>query len=172
MQAIETVYAGYRFRSRLEARWAVFFDYAGLRWHYEVEGYTLSDGTRYLPDFNVIGHPNKWVEVKGNLTAKDLPRIETAAKDLQGQYAVAGDVFRQPRRGVCLPWLAVAQGWTGWVPGSDVESLIPVVPYSDMTPERLTSGYCVDLEIPWYKEAARKAQQARFEFGETPGRGF
>jgi hypothetical protein len=29
IQAIETVYRGHRFRSRLEARWAVFFD-AGL----------------------------------------------------------------------------------------------------------------------------------------------
>ena len=26
IKAIETVYNGYRFRSRLEARWAVFFD--------------------------------------------------------------------------------------------------------------------------------------------------
>lgn len=26
VKAIDTVYKGYRFRSRLEARWAVFFD--------------------------------------------------------------------------------------------------------------------------------------------------
>lgn len=30
MKAIETRYKGYRFRSRLEARWAVFFDALGL----------------------------------------------------------------------------------------------------------------------------------------------
>jgi hypothetical protein len=51
IQAIETRYAGCRFRSRLEARWAVFFDYAGIRWEYEPQGYRLSDGTTYLPDF-------------------------------------------------------------------------------------------------------------------------
>ena len=50
IKAIETRYAGYRFRSRLEARWAVFFKEMKLRWHYEPEGYDL-DGLNYLPDF-------------------------------------------------------------------------------------------------------------------------
>ena len=48
---IETSYAGCRFRSRLEARWAVFFDSLKIDWEYEPEGYVLRDGTRYLPDF-------------------------------------------------------------------------------------------------------------------------
>lgn len=51
MKAIETEYAGVRFRSRLEARWAVFFDALGIRWEYEPEAFELSDRTRYLPDF-------------------------------------------------------------------------------------------------------------------------
>jgi len=50
MKAIETVYNGYRFRSRLEARWAVFFDTLGIKYQYEFEGYDL-DGVWYLPDF-------------------------------------------------------------------------------------------------------------------------
>jgi hypothetical protein len=50
MKAIETVYKGYHFRSRLEARWAVFFDSLGWNWKYEAEGYELKCG-RYLPDF-------------------------------------------------------------------------------------------------------------------------
>lgn len=41
LQAIETRYKGYRFRSRLEARWAVFFDTLGVQWEYEKEGYVL-----------------------------------------------------------------------------------------------------------------------------------
>lgn len=49
--AIETKYNGYKFRSRLEARWAVFFDAAGIEYEYEPEGFELDDGTRYLPDF-------------------------------------------------------------------------------------------------------------------------
>jgi hypothetical protein len=30
--AIPTRYKGYHFRSRLEARWAVFFDALGIKW--------------------------------------------------------------------------------------------------------------------------------------------
>lgn len=50
IKAIETKYKGYRFRSRLEARWAVFFGKMGIAWQYEMEGYELPSG-RYLPDF-------------------------------------------------------------------------------------------------------------------------
>jgi hypothetical protein len=51
IKAIETVYSGYRFRSRLEARWATFFTALGLRWEYEKEGYDLGESGWYLPDF-------------------------------------------------------------------------------------------------------------------------
>ena len=53
IKAIQTAYAGYHFRSRLEARWAVFFDSLGVEWLYENEGFELSDGSRYLPDFEI-----------------------------------------------------------------------------------------------------------------------
>jgi hypothetical protein len=53
MQPIETRYAGCRFRSRLEARWAVFFDRLGLTWEYEPQGYVI-DGRPYLPDFKLL----------------------------------------------------------------------------------------------------------------------
>lgn len=65
IKAIETRYKGYRFRSRLEARWAVFFDAMGIPYQYEPEGYVLKDGTHYLTDFflpNVRG--GLWVEIK------------------------------------------------------------------------------------------------------------
>ena len=63
IKPIETIYKGYRFRSRLEARWAVFFDALGIEWEYEKEGYNL-DGVRYLPDFWL---PNQQchVEIEG-----------------------------------------------------------------------------------------------------------
>jgi hypothetical protein len=41
MRPIETKYKGCRFRSRLEARWAVFFDALGIRWWYEPEGFMM-----------------------------------------------------------------------------------------------------------------------------------
>ena len=78
--AIETRYAGCRFRSRLEARWAVFFDRLGIPWEYEPQGYhigpcptdaTPSGGSMtirengYLPDF-WLPSERLWVEVKGS----------------------------------------------------------------------------------------------------------
>lgn len=64
MKAIQTVYKGYRFRSRLEARWAVFFETLGIKWEYEKEGYELSDGSKYLPDF-WLPEMDCFFEVKG-----------------------------------------------------------------------------------------------------------
>lgn len=63
IKPIETVYNGYRFRSRLEARWAVFFDTLQIRYQYEVEGFDL-DGVWYLPDFWLPDYQT-WFEVKG-----------------------------------------------------------------------------------------------------------
>jgi hypothetical protein len=62
IKAIETFYGGYRFRSRLEARWAVFFDYLGIKFQYELEGYDL-DGEWYLPDF-WLSDSKIWLEIK------------------------------------------------------------------------------------------------------------
>jgi hypothetical protein len=62
IRPIETEYQGCRFRSRLEARWAVFFDTLAWPWSYEPEGFELSAG-RYLPDFWLSGL-KCWVEIK------------------------------------------------------------------------------------------------------------
>lgn len=51
IKPIETFYKGCRFRSRAEARWAVFFDACNVEWEYEPEGYDLGNGLYYLPDF-------------------------------------------------------------------------------------------------------------------------
>jgi hypothetical protein len=50
-------------RSRLEARWGVFFDTLGIPWEYEKEGYIL-EGTPYLPDF-WLPEQDMFVEIKG-----------------------------------------------------------------------------------------------------------
>jgi hypothetical protein len=46
LTAIPTRYGGVQFRSRLEARWAAFFDLAGWRWQYEP-----IDLAGWIPDF-------------------------------------------------------------------------------------------------------------------------
>lgn len=47
---IPTLYKGIRFRSRLEAKWAVFFDLVGWSWVYEP-----FDLDGYIPDFLITG---------------------------------------------------------------------------------------------------------------------
>ena len=75
IKAIETYYKGYRFRSRLEARWAVFFDALGIEYMYEPEGLILPDGTLYLPDF-YLPKCKTFFEVKGLMNGKDMHKIE------------------------------------------------------------------------------------------------
>jgi hypothetical protein len=59
---IPTRYKGILFRSRLEARWAVFFDAIGCPWEYEPEWFLMPSGVPYLPDFRLNGQV--WAEVK------------------------------------------------------------------------------------------------------------
>lgn len=85
MKAIETRYNGYRFRSRLEARWAVFFDTLGIKYEYEPEGFDLTetwkrvdpnaerlkaDQVWYLPDFFLPDY-KYYVEIKATGTLQD-----------------------------------------------------------------------------------------------------
>jgi len=69
IKAIPTQYAGYTFRSRLEARAAVLFDKLGLIWEYEPEGFDLPVNGWYLPDFlikkNKHIEEDLWIECKG-----------------------------------------------------------------------------------------------------------
>ena len=81
IKAIPTIYKGYRMRSRLEARWAAFFDALGIPWRYETEGLTLSDGTQYLPDF-YLPDCKSWFEVKGVMSDTDLHKVTRLAADM------------------------------------------------------------------------------------------
>lgn len=86
IKAIQTQYKGYHFRSRLEARWAVFFDACGYQWEYEPEGFDLGDGVYYLPDFKIYGVDDNgddyifWIEIKPdgkNLSDLEIKKIES-----------------------------------------------------------------------------------------------
>jgi hypothetical protein len=72
--AIQTRYKGYRFRSRLEARWAVFFDAVSLDWNYEHEGFNLDSGP-YLPDFLIKAGAGCYVEIKPNVSVTRANRL-------------------------------------------------------------------------------------------------
>jgi hypothetical protein len=51
------------FRSRLEARWAIFWDVLKVKYEYEPEKFDLGE-IKYIPDF-WLPEIKKWVEIKG-----------------------------------------------------------------------------------------------------------
>lgn len=88
IKAIQTKYNGYHFRSRIEARWAVFFDALGVIYQYEPEGYKLRNGSWYLPDFLIPDgqkFPSGFYEVKPDviMEKKWLADLEFLHEDSQ-----------------------------------------------------------------------------------------
>ena len=103
MKVIETEYKGYRFRSRLEARWAVFFDACGVKWEYEPEGFDLGDGLYYLPDFLLHDVAYRcgeafdlWLEVKGIMNETDVKKIVKFASARKDAKWCGIDVYKHP----------------------------------------------------------------------------
>lgn len=76
-QGIPTKYQGVQMRSRIEARWAAFFDFCGWRWEYEP-----FDLDGWIPDFLIRGSTGELlVEVKSELRfmPEVAKKIERAA---------------------------------------------------------------------------------------------
>lgn len=111
-RGIETTYAGHLFRSRLEARWAAFFDLIGWQWIYEP-----FDATGYIPDFLVQPGPVTstedmrlpaplLIEVKPSGTIDDLEaHLPRVIKALEGHWT--GDVLFLG----ASPIMGGAKGW-------------------------------------------------------------
>jgi len=190
MKAIETTYKGYRFRSRLEARWAVFLDAMHLAWSYEPEGIETPAG-RYLPDF--------WLPGLG-LLLEVKPEAPT-----ERERAKAGELLLASRKPVFIAaglpdapgevhWSYTSLGgeWNhqhapGWVDWNISRALgacqLEVVSnlsapgaQHDHAPARILKasrdifGYVPVLTGP-AREALSEAKGARFEFGESGGPG-
>lgn len=85
IKAIETRYKGYRFRSRLEARWAVYFDRLGVAYEYEPEGFLLPSRIAYLPDF-YLPETESYVEIK----SKHSMDIELAKGNMEELCTATG----------------------------------------------------------------------------------
>lgn len=88
--AIPTTYRDINFRSRLEARWAAFFDEIG--WQYTYEPF---DAEGYIPDFLIHGEWPLLVEVKPAVTLADYQApinkmIEGVYHDWQHDVLIVG----------------------------------------------------------------------------------
>jgi hypothetical protein len=83
---IPTTYADTNFRSRLEARWAAFFDLVGWKWTYEP-----IDADGYIPDFLIHGERPFFVEVGPCVVVGDYR--EKAAKPDQSVATLGLDLL-------------------------------------------------------------------------------
>ncbi len=197
MKAIETYYNGYRFRSRLEARWAVVFDTLGIRYEYEPEGFETSAGP-YLPDFRFDAQGVKhfqgessgrlWAEVKGDsdrISGAEAARILAFAFDPgEPRWIVALGPIPDPHAwGFFTGWGIVeghprAMSWTLeaglWTAHGDWHG----TPHHDALPRfaghfRRKVSDDSGVEGPGgsaVSYAFHAARTARFEYGESGGR--
>ena len=76
IKALPVRYNGILYRSRTEARWAVFFDEIGVRFEYERQGYNLPSWN-YPPDFTLFDDHSDiiaFAKVKGRAFLEDERR--------------------------------------------------------------------------------------------------
>ncbi len=110
IKAIPTVYGARQFRSRLEAKWASFFDLCG--WQFEYEPFDLGE---WSPDFLLLGDTKVLVEVKpitalDQETAEKMNRAATASQ-WDGELLLVGiaPLFAMDSG----PYDSPAIGWLG-----------------------------------------------------------
>lgn len=87
VQAIPTQYNGLEFRSRLEARWAIWLDELRIAWEYERDGFQDENGLRYLPDF-YLTQAKCYLEIKPG-----EPNAEEIRKAWLPVYATGCDLY-------------------------------------------------------------------------------
>ena len=174
IKAIETEYDGHRFRSRVEARWAVFFNVIGLKYEYEIEGYQMGE-LRYLPDF-YIPSLNRWFEIKGKpLSETDIKKCEEFCRRLDNENIKFSVLIGSPDN--CAVRLREFFGILEYVWEWPSEKLPD--DYRIQAPKELIESeyYSRFLKGLWVVPdkteeevavAAIAAGKARFEFGEKP----
>lgn len=168
VKAIQTRYKGYKFRSRLEARWAVFFDACGEKWIYEPEGFDFSDCNslsdpelslrKYLPDF-WLPRIQTWIEIKPALPQNCFGFTE---EESLVHFLVEETQAREGLVFWGMPDLCT--------PSSSIR-LLPSTPgfrrRYPSDPIRYPSRGICNLSIAIGQEAVDAAKSARFEYGES-----
>ncbi len=128
IKPIETIHSGFKFRSRIEARWAVFFESLHIPYEYEKQGYDLK-GLWYLPDF-YLPKFDCWVEIKG-----DVPKTEELEKarrlsKAHGSFVVlfAGSFSPEPMVGTAFYYGEDIADGAAWMecPACQHVELLPV----------------------------------------------
>src|SRR5690348_15284986 len=91
IRPIETTLNGITYRSRTEARWALFFNFGGIDARYEFEGFQTSAGW-YLPDFEFKDTEKRtYFEVKPKVpTLEEWQKMKALAKSGADVFVAIG----------------------------------------------------------------------------------
>ena len=147
--AIPTVYRGRQYRSRLEAKWAAFFDLMG--WEAEYEPFDLG---MWSPDFLIRGRDGNDVLVEVKPITEFCPDVAKKAVEacfrrgladnLSGVLIVGTCPFRTKEQSVQLGWFGCLdcekpEAWWQpteiiWVQDAASPVLYPVFRYRDLAP--------------------------------------
>ena len=186
IKAIQTTYNGIRFRSRTEARWAVFMDTVGISYVYEPEGFVFEDGTTYSPDFYLPGQ-DAFLECKGIMHDDDIHKVKMLFKHYRKEIIVGYpnmtfDVFdecfqfKDCMSRSKMPWIAKCKicGKKYFLSGEHNINVCRCCSKSwKIDDEEITTtvlyGYFDESKFinrPEISKAFEKAKSARFEFGE------
>lgn len=181
IRAIETSYKGYRFRSRLEARWAVFMDSLGIEWIYENEGYDIA-GEWYLPDF-ILPEQKIILEIKPKLPADqyydtDLLELLSEKIGMTG-YILSGQPWVDDKEGFhnfdCIDYsIQPAIGDTDYLWCECTSCGAIGIEYSGRAERVMHFSGCKNTANKDYApmtkrlmDAYKSARSARFEHGES-----
>lgn len=163
IKPIETHYKGYTFRSRLEARWAVFFETLGIKWEYEPEGFNMN-GVMYLPDF-WLPQVRMWAEVKpANFSKEEIEKALLLSKlSKRPVLQLIGTPDNKPY--CAFEWYTDRHGVSEWYTTEYCLTTYHGYPFNEGRFYASPGGseYFNDTE-----RAAIEARSARFEHGETP----
>lgn len=175
IRPIETLYGGYRFRSRLEARWAVFFDALGVRWEYEPEGFVTPFGP-YLPDF-ALPEWGAFAECKPYVSRDQIDRVGFMKAQTFAGFSKRGpiigligtpDMITYPAWVPVVDWgdappdpRGVRMQWVDLASSASKGALILYAQLSDMC--RVDTATYSRMEY-----GVQHARSARFEHGQSP----
>lgn len=175
IKAINTRYNGYLFRSRLEARWAMFFDALGLEYEYEMEGYEM-EGIRYLPDF-YIPSLNRWFEIKGQpMSIKEMQKCEQFCLRRDNENIKFSVLIGAPKvvmfENENIQMIGISEytwEWPSELYPADTRILAEGITNDEYYSRFIPAIWKIpDVTDKQLIEAVRKAREARFEKGATP----
>ena len=163
-----TYYRGFRFRSRIEAAWAAFFDGAKLEWFYEAD-----PQPGYLPDFRLQlpGRPIL-VEVKHAFSIEELiaeaapklRRIEWSGEVLlcgaRYDIRIGADIPLPPNT---VPLWAEAWNETQWFPETKTQPSLsrPVIAVPEVATFRSQTKPTLTARTPAVPELGKPPERPR-----------